>query len=201
MRHPARDHRHRVPRHDHRDQCNPRARRRRHRHDHHRRLSRHPAYRPPPAATALLHHAGHPLAGPAAGQAPPPQDGDGAACAAQGRGAGDARRGRRPPGRARIEGSRRRGHRHLLSLLLSRLRSRSARHGDRARGVSRVLRHHLLVGVAAVPRVRALHHHGDERLRRPEGAQLRDAAGIRDRRPPWWPNGRCSRFSQARRRA
>ena len=54
----------------------------RHRHGHHRRLSRHPAHRPPPAAAALLDHAGDPLAGPAAGQAPPPQDGEGAAGAA-----------------------------------------------------------------------------------------------------------------------
>ena len=45
-----------------------------------------------------------------------------------------------------------------------------------------MLRHDLLVGVAAVPRVRALHHDGDERLRRPQGPQLRDAAGIGDRR-------------------
>ena len=56
----------------------------RHRHDHDRRLSRHPAHRPPPAAAALLDHAGHPLAGPAAGQAPPSQDGEGAAGAAAG---------------------------------------------------------------------------------------------------------------------
>ena len=82
VRHPARDHRRGVPRHHHRHQRHPRARRRRHRHDHHRRLSRHPAHRPPPAAAALLDHAGHPLAGPAAGQAPPSQDGDGAAGAA-----------------------------------------------------------------------------------------------------------------------
>ena len=93
-------------------------------------------------------------------------------------------------------------------------------HGDRARGISRVLRHHLLLGVAAVPRVRALHHDGDERLRRPEGAQLRDAARIGDRatrasrptcaswrptaawrRRPWWPSGRCSPCCRARRPA
>jgi hypothetical protein len=45
-----------------------------HRHDHHRRLSRHPAHRPPPAAAALLDHAGHSLAGPAARKAAAPQD-------------------------------------------------------------------------------------------------------------------------------
>ena len=44
-----------------------------------------------------------------------------------------------------------------------------------------VLRHDLLVGVAAVPRVRALHHDGDERLRRTEGAQLRDQTRNRHR--------------------
>ena len=181
VRHPARDDRRGVPRHHHRHQRHPRARRRRHRHDHHRRLSRHPAYRPPPAAAALLDHAGHPLAGPAAGQAPPSQDGEGAAGAAQGRGAGAARRGGRPPGGARAEGGGRAGDRHLLPVLLPRSRARGARAGDRARGISRVLRHDLLVGVAAVPRVRALHHDGDERLRRPQGAQLRDAARIGDR--------------------
>ena len=127
VRHPARDHRHGVPRHHHRHQRHPRARRRGHRHDHDRRLSRHPAHRPPPAAAALLDHAGHPLAGPAAGQAPPSQDGEGAAGAAQGRGAGAARRGRRAPGRARAEGSGRAGDRHLLPVLLPRCRARGAR--------------------------------------------------------------------------
>ncbi len=102
--------------------------------------------------------------------------------AAQGRGAGAARRSRRAPGGARAERGGRAGDRHLLPVLLPRCRARGARARDRARGISRVLRHDLLVGVAAVPRVRALHHDGDERLRRPQGAQLRDAAGIGDRR-------------------
>ena len=190
VRHPARDDRRGVPRHHHRHQFHPRARRRRHRHDHHRRLSRYPAHRPPPAAAALLDHAGHPVAEPAAGQAPASQDGDGAAGAAARRGAGAARRGRRPPGGARAQGSGRAGDRHLLPVLLPRSGARGAGARHRARGISRLLRHHLLVGVAAVPRVRALHHHGAERLRRPQGAQLRDAARIGDRglglqgRPP-----------------
>ena len=181
VRHPARDHRRGVPRHDHRHQRHPRARRRRDRHDHHRRLSRYPAYRPPPAAAALLDHAGHPLAGPAAGQAPPSQDGEGAAGAAAGRGAGAARRGRRPPGGARAKeaGVQAIAICFLFSYLDPAHEARA--HGDRARGISRVLRHDLLVGVAAVPRVRALHHDGDERLRRAQGAQLRDAARDRDR--------------------
>ena len=112
------------------------------------------------------------------------------------------------------------GDRHLLPVLLSRSGARGARHGDRARGISRVLRHHLLVGVAAVPRVRALHHDGDERLRRAQGAQLRDAARNRRSRPrasrptcaswrrtaawrrrPWWPSGRCSPCCRVRRPA
>ncbi len=181
-RHPTRDHRRGVPRHHHRHQRHPRARWRRHRHDHDRRLSRHPSHWPTPAAAALLHHAGHPLAGPAAGQAPPSQDGEGAAGAAQGRGAGAARRSGRAPGGARIEGSGRAGDRHLFPVLLPRCCARGARARDRARGISRVLRHDLLVGVAAVPRVRALHDDGNECLRRPQGAQLRDAAGIGDRR-------------------
>ena len=137
VRHPARDDRRGVPRHDHRHQRHARARRRRDRHDHDRRLSRHPAHRPPPAAAALLDHAGHPLAGPAAGQAPPSQDGDGAARAAARRGAGAARRG----GRAarRCASSRRPASRRSPSASCSPTSTRRTRRarGDRARGVSR----------------------------------------------------------------
>ena len=70
----------------------------------------------------------------------------------------------------------RRLHRHLLPVLLPQPRARAARAGDRAGGDAGRLRHHLLRRRAAVPRVRALHHRGDERLHRPEGARLRRAA-------------------------
>ena len=55
------------------------------------------------------------------------------------------------------------------------------RHEDRGQGahpgrVPGLLRHHLGLGLAAISRVRALHHHRDERLRRPEGARLRAPA-------------------------
>ena len=44
-----------------------------------------------------------------------------------------------------------------------------------------MLRHLLIGGRTTVPRVRALHHRRDERLRRPQGPTLRGAACHRDR--------------------
>ena len=74
-------------------------------------------------------------------------------------------------------------------------------------GAAGDVRHHLLGGVAAVPRVRALHHRRHERLHRAQGARAMSAAleggAGRGRlrapictswaptaaspRPPWWP--------------
>ena len=99
----------------------------------------------------------------------------------QRRGAGAARRGRRARRRrASCKRRGRRGDRHLLPVLLPRPRARGARaRRSCARSIPSAFVTTSLVGVAAVPRVRALHDDGDERLRRPEGAQLRDAAGER----------------------
>ena len=108
------------------------------------------------------------MAGRAARQAPPSQDGDGADRAAERRGARAARRGRRA--RRRRASCKEAGVEaiavcFLFSYLDPAHEARALR--DRARGVSRTcFVTHLVVGVAAVPRVRALHHDGDERLRR-----------------------------------
>ena len=94
------------------------------------------------------------------------------------------------PGRAHVARQGRGGGRHLLPLRLHRPHARGARSRHRAGGVARSLRHNVCAGGAAVPRVRALHHGGDERLYRPQGAQLRAPfrgpaeAGRHRRRPP-----------------
>ena len=154
------------------------------RHDHHRGLSRHHPYRPASAAAALFDHAGNPLAGPPAGQAPPPQGG-GAAGAAARRGAGAARRGRRCAQAARElrdEGVEAVAICFLFSYL-------NPAHEARAKEIVREEYPECFVTtsssvVAAVPRVRALHHRGDERLHRAEGAPLRRPARDRPRAEP-----------------
>ena len=155
-----------------------------------RRLPRHHPYRPPPAAAELFDHAGHPVAGaPAGAPAPSPQRAR-AAGAAPGRGAGAAGRRRRAPGRACAAREGGGSGRDLLPLRLPRPHARGTRTHHRAGGMAGGLRHHVCPRRAAVPRVRALHHGGDERLHRPQGAQLcaplRGPAegGRRCRRPP-----------------
>ena len=92
---------------------------------------------------------------------------------------------------AQAEGGRRRGGRGLLPVLVPEPGARAARRRDRARGVPRGVPLGLVRGAAPVPRVRALLDRLPERLRRPEGRQLRRAGsrtscaalGVADRPP------------------
>ena len=130
------------------------------------------------------------MAGAPAGAPPPPPHRPRAPRAAGRRGAGAARRGRGARGRPRPARPGRRGGRRLLPLFLYRPGPRGARARHRAGGMAGGLRHDLGPRRAAVPRVRALHDHRDERLHRPQGAPLRaplrrPAEGRgRRRRPP-----------------
>ena len=186
-------------------------RRRGHRHDHHPWLSRHPAYRPPSAAAALLADAGNPLAKPPAGATAPPPCGvraahpaDAATCWCRW---------------TRMRCGPRRGHSAKTASSPSRSASCSPTSTRRTRRAPRrlvleehpeALRHDLGRGGAAVPRVRALHDGGDERLRRPQGPRLHlalvaSAARCRQRRRAaghglerrrrdgarWWRSARC----------
>ena len=150
-------------------------RRRRNRHDHHRGLSRHPPYRPPSAAAALLDHAGDALAGPAAGASgATARTVRGAAGSAARRGARAARRGgraRRAARELREEGVEAIAVCFLFSYLNPGARG-ARREIVREEYARRASSRPRLVGVAAVPRVRALHHRVHERLRRAEGARL-----------------------------
>ena len=158
--------------------------------DHLARLPRRRPHRAPPAAAALLGDAGHPVAGPAARAAPPPQGRERAGRAADRRGARAARRGRGARRRARAARRGRRGGRGLLPLLVPQPGARAARGGDRARGDARRVRHDERRHRPAVPRVRALHDGDDQRVRRPEDRQL-----------PRPPRGRARRAGRRRRAA
>ena len=129
--------------------------------------ARRAAHRAPPAPRAVLGAARHPLADRAVRRAPVAPDGAGASRAADRRGHRAARRGGRARGRARARRGRGRGDRGVLPVLLPRPGARAARGGDPARGAAGLLRLHLGRHHAAVPRVRALHDGGDERVRRP----------------------------------
>ena len=131
----------------------------RRRHAHQRRLPRHHSHRPPSARRALLDHAGAPLAEPAAGQAASPQG-----------------RQRRlvPPRGEELEPLDEAGVRAAARALEGRAASRRSQSAScsptstrRTRNAPRpssneelpgVLHHHVVVDLAAVPRVRALHH-------------------------------------------
>ena len=117
------------------------------------------------------------MAGPSARPAPPSKGRERADRPAAWRGARPARRGRGARGGARPQGRGGRGHRGVLSLLVHRPAARGARARDHRRRVSGGLRHHLGPRVAAVPRVRALHDGGDERLHRAPGQAVREPAG------------------------
>ena len=121
-----------LPRDDRRDERRARAPRRRGRHGDDEGLPRRRAHRPPPAPAALLDHAGHPLAGTAVRQAPPPARGrraDRAADRARCSSRSTRTRSARPPARCK-DGGRRVGRR-LLPLLVPEPGARAAGGGDR----------------------------------------------------------------------
>ena len=143
-------------------------------HDHDARLPRHRAHRPSPAPAALFAAAEDSVAVAAARAAPAPQGRDRAARAA-------ARPGRVAARRAagacrRRSSSRRRASQSIaVCFLFSYI---NPEHERRAKAiVQRTLpgrvRDLFARGLAAVPRVRAVHDHGDERLHRSAGARLR----------------------------
>ena len=163
----------RLPRHDDRDERGARARGRGRRDDHDARLPRHRPHRAPPAAAALLGHAGHPVAGAAVRRG---------AATARSSPSGSCRR----PARCSCRSTRTRcaaAARELrdegveavaVCFLFSYL---NPEHERRAAAIVREEmpdafvtdeRRHL----PAVPRVRALHDGDDQRLRRPEDGQL-----------------------------
>ena len=99
--------------------------------------------------------------------------------------AGGAGRGRGAGSRPHAAGRRGGSGGGVLPVLLPESGARGARARHSGRGAARLLRYLLIGGLAPVPGVRALHHRRHERLRRPQGAPLRRAAGERDcRRGP-----------------
>ena len=174
----ARRRRARLSRHDHRHQRRAREPGRADRHDHDQGLPRHHPRRTPPAARALLDHAGGAVAGPSARPAPPSKGRERAASPR--RAARCSCRSTRTRCARRRARSRPRASRPSRCAFSSRTSTRA--HEERAReiiarGVPGGLRHHLGPRVAAVPRVRALHDGGDERLHRAPGQAVREPAG------------------------
>ena len=88
-------------------------------------------------------------------------------------------------GRPRLESRGGRSGRGLLPVLLPQPGARGARQGNPRARTARRLHHDLVIGLAAVPRVRALHHRLPVRVHRTEDARL------------YRPSRRCA----ARRRA
>ena len=167
-----------LPRHHDRDEHRDRARRRHGRDDHDRGLPRHPPHRAAQEALQLLELPGSALAAVSAGPAASPAHRPGADDEG-GDSSRPARRGARAGAGAAAQGSRGRRRRGLLPLLLPEPRARAARGRDRPGGVPGGLPLRLVGGPAAVPRVRALLDGVPERLRRPQGRQLRRAAAVR----------------------
>ena len=83
-----------------------------------------------------------------------------------------ARRSRRARGRPRLEGRAGRGGRGLLPVLLPQPGARGTRQGHPRTRTARGLHHHVVIDLAAVPRVRALHHGLPVRVHRTEDARL-----------------------------
>ena len=112
------------------------------------------------------------MAEPAFGQKAASQSGEGQAGAAARRGTGAARRERCAGSRARPQSRRRGGGRRLLSVFLPQSGSRRARQADSGARAARCFHRHLVVDLAAIPRVRAVHDGVPVRVHRAEDARL-----------------------------
>ena len=165
-----------LPRHDDRDEHRDRAQRRDGRDDHDRGLPRHPPHRAAQEAAQLLELPGSAVAA----RIPivrrryrltvPERITATAPCSSRSTRSGRASRcarSRRPGVEAVCR---------LLPVLVPQPGARAARGRDRARGVPRGVPLGLVGGDPAVPRVRALLDGRPERVRRPEGRDLRRAA-------------------------